>query len=445
MQRISQFRFVGLAAIVIVLAGVALAAWATPASANAGPHPYGFALNTSACGGCHRAHTAVSPNLLAAENVYSLCTSCHSGMVATDVVHGVQQGAMNTDGVTPRKLNGGGYVQQNRANVTSRHKIADVPINGTPFAGTVTAFGSQNGDGTPAADVGVGVNGILECTSCHNPHCSTNYAILNESTSASAWWIASDPDLLNWVQYQVLATRDDGPNYGFDLTNVNNCPAAVVTFPAGTATPYGGGTGPGSRCIQRFTSGIIVSYANGVSGTATVTVPDPTKGMNGFCATCHKSYLTQSGSAHRQNSLNTPVATVGAGTPTALPAYFYPGTQDANDGNGNIARYRHAVEKIRNTTSYPKQPLRFAAIGIDPNPPGAIEYRAMGCLTCHYAHGSSAAQTPAAGDPAPEGPAGDSALLFWGNRGVCVSCHQTVGGIATLTPTPIPPTATPTP
>ena len=165
--------------------------------------------------------------------------------------------------------------------------------------------------------------------------------------------------------------------------------------------------------------------------------------MNAFCATCHKSYLTQSGSAHLQNSLNTPVATAGPGTPTALPAYFYPGRQDAGDGNGNIPRYRHAVEKIRNTTSYPKQPLRFAAIGIDRNPPGSIEYRAMGCLTCHYAHGSSAKATPAAGSVR-EGPAGSSAL-FVDNAGVCISCHQTVGGIATLTATPVPPTATPTP
>ncbi len=92
---------------------------------------------------------------------------------------------------------------------------------------------------------------------------------------------------------------------------------------------------------------------------------------------------------------------------------------------------------MRDTTFYPKQPLRFAAIGIDPNPPFTIQYRAMGCLTCHYAHGSSSAQTPAAGNT-PEGPAGDSALLFSDNRGVCVACHQNVGSSGILTPTPTP-------
>jgi hypothetical protein len=97
-------------------------------------------------------------------------------------------------------------------------------------------------------------------------------------------------------------------------------------------------------------------------------------GMNGFCATCHKSYFTNSGSAHRNNSLNTPVNTVGPGTPTVYPSYPYPGTQDSNDGNGNVPRYRHAVVKNRSITSYPKQPLRFAALGIDPNPPSSSVY-----------------------------------------------------------------------
>ena len=444
----NRFKLLGLVTLGVVLAGVGLATWATPASANAGPHG-GYTLTTSACAGCHRAHTAEAANLLKTDSVYSLCTSCHGGLVSTDVVHGVLQGATNTDGSTPRKLNGGGFVQQDGANVTSRHKVEEVPINGTPFVGDTAAFGSQNGDGTPTGDVGTGVVGTLECTSCHNPHGSTNYRILNDSSGASNRWVASDPDLLDFVQYQVLATRDDGPNYGFDFTNPSDCPPPV-TVPAGTATPYGGpdpnGNGTGNRCKQRFTSGVLLA-----TPAAAQNASGQYLGMNGFCATCHKSYFTQSGSAHRNNSLNTPVSTVGPGTPTIFPSYPFPGLQDSGDGAGNIPRYRHAVVKNRSITSYPKQPLRFAALGIDPNPPSSsvygrdggvgsnaqVQYRGMGCLTCHYAHGSSAAATPAAGTT-PEGPAGDSALLFWGNRGVCISCHQSVGPVATLTPTATP-------
>ena len=75
------------------------------------------------------------------------------------------------------------------------------------------------------------------------------------------------------------------------------------------------------------------------------------------------------------------------------------------------------------------------AIVLDLDPRIVLVDGRIGCLTCHYAHGSSSAQTPAAGTT-PEGPAGDSALLFSNNRGVCIACHQEVGSSGILTPTP---------
>jgi hypothetical protein len=183
------------------------------------------------------------------------------------------------------------------------------------------------------------------------------------------------------------------------------------------------------------------------SVTGQPSIIDPLKGMNAFCATCHKSYLTRSG-APGFNSLNTPEATRGPGTPTAIPPYVYPGTQDGLDGHGDVARFRHSVGRTKG--SPPKQPMRFAARGNDPNPVGALTYDAMGCTTCHYAHGTNADATPAPGESIMPGPAADSALLFYDNRGVCISCHQTVGAPATVTPVPtntsVPsptPTATP--
>ncbi len=404
------FKLLGILTLGAAFVAVAsLATWsASPASANNGPHG-GYTLTTDACAGCHRAHTAIGEELLVAESVYGLCTTCHGGVSGStiDVVHGVRTG-------DSAQLNGGGFEQYQGETVGSSHSVEGVLVDGTPASGIGTAWGSQDGTG----DAGVGVSGTLECTSCHNPHGSSNYRILKDENNGYPYgpagfaghrWVPNDPDLLNWVSYQVLATRDDGFDYAF---------TSADCF-AGTPTPV---TAPnGTKCKANYTSGIV---------SGSTAVPDKTKGMNAFCATCHKSYLTLSGSA---------------GVPsTDASRYLYPGTQDANDGHSNVARFRHAVE--RTYGGNPKQPLRFAARGSDPDPAGALTYDAFGCLTCHFAHGTNAV---AEGYAVGVDPTNDSALLFYDNRGVCVSCHQTVGNPATVTPvptnTPVPPTATPTP
>ncbi len=357
-------------ALAAIVTGVAIALYAAPTSANNGPHG-NYTLTTNACAACHRAHTAVGDELLKEESVYALCTSCHGGVVQTDVVSGVRTG-------DSAPLNGGGFVSYQGEPVTSSH--------------TVEGLGGSSGQGTAwgGASSGTGVTGTLKCTSCHNPHGSTNYRILRDSENgypynnpAAHRWVPNDPNLLDWVDEQVLATVDDNFDYAF---TASDC--------------------VGTKCKQTFTSG--------VDSTG---LPDPTKGMNAFCATCHKSYLTKSGSAGQ------PSTTVGG-------AYVYPGTQDALDGHGDIARYRHAVARLY--TGSPGQPLRFAAVGTDPT---STTYSAFGCLTCHYAHGTNAEAT---GNAAGVSPTNDSALLFYDNRGVCVSCHQRDKLAPTPTPTPGP-------
>jgi len=93
---------------------------------------------------------------------------------------------------------------------------------------------------------------------------------------------------------------------------------------------------------------------------------------------------------------------------------------------GNFVR--HAISSVA---------VPFAAIGVDPNPPFTIQYRAMGCLTCHYAHGTNAAATGIAATVARPGQgtvesggvtggddAGGSRLLKMDGRGVCQKCHN---------------------
>ncbi len=201
-------------------------------------------------------------------------------------------------------------------------------------------------------------------------------------------WVPDNPELLDWADNQVLATKDDGYNYA---AGDNAYYTSGLSVSGSTTTLNQIEIAPGA--------GIYV-YA----------------GMSSFCATCHKQYLTKSGSAGHPS--------------TDAEYYYYPGTQDAQDGEGDIARYRHAVAR-RYTT--PK-PLRFASVSVDgADPVTSPDYTGFQCLSCHFAHGTNAeASGFAQGIP----PTNDSALLYLDNRGVCATCHQQDKFAPTPTPGP---------
>ncbi len=124
---------------------------------------------------------------------------------------------------------------------------------------------------------------------------------------------------------------------------------------------------------------------------ADYTTPRYRDGINSWCASCHYLYLqTQSSWAF-----------------------------DAFDGKGAQIRYRHSIlttapSSAGLTTNLPlQQPAGYSATQQATDK--------LGCITCHYAHGTNAT---VGGYAASVAPSNDSALLRMNNRGVCEDCHK---------------------
>ena len=202
------------AALRVASAGAAfLAAWlflaAAPALADGGPHVKsvnagagaGSTLTADSCAGCHRAHTAQGPLLLAAPDEEALCLTCHGASgtgASTDVESGVQFAVASRTGSTGTvlgALRGGGFVEARIATGSpSRVLQAGSALNtwakvGVGTTAPVTSSHlnlARNGLAAPMVvwgndgqNTGAGPTASMTCASCHNPHGNGNYRILN--------------------------------------------------------------------------------------------------------------------------------------------------------------------------------------------------------------------------------------------------------------------------
>ncbi len=399
----------------LLLAGAGL--WlflaAIPALADGGPHVAAnnsgvSTLTADGCAGCHRAHTAQGPLLLAAPDEEALCLSCH-GATGTGATTDVESGVQYADGTTAVRdtnvlgaLRGGGFVTAriDAANPirvaytsgTSVRESAKVPVlaAGQPvtsahlaLAAGVTATHKAWGNGA-LGTAGSGPTVDLECATCHNPHGNGMYRILNPVPNPTA----------TSGTFAAVAAPGVSVTDAADPTNATRNYTVIQL-----KTPYlllasdvvAGGYGP--------TAGDYLHRKLPWNGT-TGTTNDAPNGlpisfnaqMNAWCASCHTRYST---------------STSADNNPSAI-TYASGGSFD-NDSGDAIYKYRHS------TTS---------------NKP---------CTTCHVSHGTNAVMDGAYSStfPYPDGTtAPSSRLLKAGNRGTCQLCHDPTGTITSGTVLP---------
>ena len=420
----------------LLLAGAAL--WlflaAIPALADGGPHVAAnnsgsSTLTADGCAGCHRAHTAQGPMLLAASDEEALCLSCHGATgagAATNVELGVQYIAANdgtpADNAVLGALRGGGFIEARigsnsvyrvaynrwstvagvrviagasfRTKVSVRTTGQNVTSAHLKLVGATGVTATDKAWGNGALNSGAGPTVEMGCATCHNPHGNSSYRILNPIPSPTAVTGSTFTPAAVGVSVTDAANPTNATRNYTVIQTINGTgtllASQVAALPnyVNTMGDYLHRSVPWDPQIDN-----VADVSGGTANDAPNGVAASFNGqINAWCATCHSRYTTS----------------IVAGNASAIAYPANSGSYNVASGDG-IFKYRHS------TTS---------------NKP---------CTTCHVAHGSNA-QMP--GDfskvfPYPDGTtAASSRLLKIDNRGTCQACHDPTGTITAGTVSP---------
>lgn len=427
--------------LVMTLALVLSLAFVGAAYANFGPHG-GYAEDTDSCAGCHRAHTSFSavtfrprltppgwddadnPSALlvgSAATMTEFCNACHGDLApgaSTNVVSGIFDGgpsgadtqvvgddnggvevAYVTDSTFGAPLNGGGFNTMWKGTLEAWETSLTPSLTAVSSTHSMEKTGVLWGAGSAATE-----SMDLTCTSCHDPHGSSNYRLLKDSVNDNA----------------VGGYFPDGTPDGMVFSVETGYPYADSGWLKGED-----GADQMALYVPNYTSGSQQIRA-GVAGDS----------LSAWCAACHEEYDEQQS------------------------AYDY-GAYEGDGTIGSQTRHRHPVDI---TLIQGDDILQVAAqadgnldqhVPLEINPGVAdVRQNQVGCLTCHYAHGSAAEMEgwaaatlsqnasdtwsperdgipgvdPAKNDveafPGQAAEAGTSSLLRADNRGVCERCHD---------------------
>lgn len=375
--------------------------------------PHGnYAEDTNMCLNCHQTHTGQAARLLRSTSATALCGTCHDG---TGSKYNVKDGAI----FNPVGLSGSSIVASRTDGLngewgTLGGAFGEIVASGSSDpAGNITSNHTMGKNLTDAPGGNAASGGAtLSCVSCHNPHGTSNYRILNSSifsADVNVTAIAYTPNSANALEDRVLY---------------------------------------GSYSLDGNTGGNLLDTGTDSAGLAA------RGGIMSLCAKCHSDFaLSRSGNSNASMTWDVPDANhkyrhaVGISVYRGRRADGSPYGQsnlaipDGTEGSNDTPNIKLPLENPSNQASLNTNLMALATYNAG-NSTVKNQDRVQ-CLTCHYAHGTkktgqnpvvSAAQDLTVGggytidslrdEDQASSQKSSTVLKRINNMGVCESCHN---------------------